>query len=95
MTHSLPPHAIPCWCDDTHIFVALPTKDAANPHYVMSFSLTEGGLSKALGLLRQHTKAPLPSFGKAKAPTVVRSTVVATVGQRTDARAALRKVGLI
>lgn len=46
-----PPYALRVWCDNTAVYTEIPGKPGGMPH-VMSFSLSEGGLSKCLNLLR-------------------------------------------
>lgn len=65
-----PAWAVTCWVDDNHVYVELPVKDSAP--YITKHSLTEAGLSKALGQLRDihrerrgsanYTIAPHPKF---------------------------------
>lgn len=50
----IPPYAITMWTNDIEIFVAIPCK--GNIPYITSFPLNEGGLTKALNLLRDRPK---------------------------------------
>jgi len=43
--------AITVWCDNTHIFTELPSVNGGAP-YIQKYALTEGGLSKAISLMR-------------------------------------------
>lgn len=45
----VPPHVAMCWVDDRYIYVATPM---GYEQYIQNFPLTEGGLSKALNLLK-------------------------------------------
>jgi hypothetical protein len=49
----IPPHAITMWLSDHDIIVALPMR-AGGPPYLMKLPLNEGGLLKALNLLRER-----------------------------------------
>lgn len=59
MDANTPSHAVIMWSDDNWIYVALPVKD--NVPYICKFAFTEGGLSKALYVLRNARKKVLPS----------------------------------
>lgn len=50
----IPPYAITMWTNDVEIFVAIPCKGSIP--YITSFPLNEGGLTKALNLLRDRPK---------------------------------------
>lgn len=50
----IPLYAITMWTNDVEIFVAIPCK--GNIPYITSFPLNEGGLTKALNLLRDRPK---------------------------------------
>lgn len=52
----IPPEAVLCWCNDTHIYIAIPATDPAKPPYVTSYAKTEGGLSKALSILHRDAR---------------------------------------
>jgi len=55
MDHSppIPPHAITMWLIDNAIIAALPMSKGGPP-YLMKLPLSEGGLAKALNLLRER-----------------------------------------
>lgn len=104
MTAKLAPTAAPAyaqrtWCDDNHIYVEIPSVNKELPPYVMKFSNTEGGLTKALGLLRDaHRKqAPRAAYYRpTKLPIVCKlEKDLYTGDQRESARNILKKMGLI
>ncbi len=49
----IPPHAITMWLSDRDIIAALPMTAGGAP-YLMRLPLSEGGLAKALNLLRER-----------------------------------------
>lgn len=49
-TFPIPAYAITCWADPRDIIVVTPTSDGGQ--YFQRFPLTEGGLSKALAVMR-------------------------------------------
>lgn len=49
----IPPHAITLWLSDHDIIAMLPMR-AGGPCYLMKLPLSEGGLTKALNLLRER-----------------------------------------
>lgn len=53
MPSSAPPHALLMWSDGKYIHVELPGKEVST---IITFSLTEQGLSRALALLRKEEK---------------------------------------
>lgn len=93
-----PPHAVIMWTDDINIYVELPTT-MGNP-YITKYPVNEGGLSKALNILRTRYEE-LPSAQKNyTAPAVVPSLKngkppVQTEVQRAQALNVLRKLGLV
>lgn len=94
-----PAYAQYTWCDDNYIYVELPSSNKELPSYVMKFSNTEGGLSKALGLLRDaHRKqAPKGGYYRPSRQPVIRvlERDAFTQEQRTTAREILKKMGMI
>lgn len=46
-----PAYAVVVWCDHSHIFTEIPASNGGQP-YVQKWSLTEGGLSKALAQMK-------------------------------------------
>ncbi len=51
----IPAYAVTMWTNDIEIFVAMPVASGGQP-YIVSFSLNEGGLTKALEILRKRPK---------------------------------------
>ncbi len=51
-----PPHAILLWSDENRIYAELPC--ATGGFYRMEFNLSQGGLSRALDLLKDHRPTP-------------------------------------
>lgn len=102
----VPPHAITMWLTDHDIIALLPMKAGGQP-YMMKFPLNEGGLMRALELLRQHkhevlspTEAKVfdvprvqPQVRLSKAQERLHSET--TQEQRDNAQALLRKLGLV
>ena len=91
-----PAYAVSMWADFRNIYLELPC--ISGPPYIQSFPLNEGGLSKALGLMRNARD----KSGEAYSPQVRHPLVNAkrtkgsfSEGQREAARAALRKLNLI
>lgn len=52
-TSPTPPHAVTMWTDDHDIYVLLPMTTGGTP-YIMRFALNEGGLMKALEVLKKR-----------------------------------------
>lgn len=103
----VPPHAITMWLTDTDIIAQLPMKAGGTP-YLMRFPLNEGGLMKALELLRQRKHDVLspteaqalyspprvqPQVRMSKAQERLHAET--TQEQRDAAQALLRKLGLV
>ncbi len=104
----IPPYAITCWCNDHEIFVAMPMSKGGQP-FIISFPLNEGGLTKALDILRKrprevllptpaqpanYTKPPVqPQVRLSKAQERLHAET--TPEQRTAAQDLLRKLGLV
>lgn len=108
-TNPIPPYAITMWTNDIEIFVALPMRDGGTP-YIMSFALNEGGLTKALELLRQrpkevikptldqpanYTKPPMQPQVRPMGKVREKLHSETTPEQRDAAQALLRKLGLV
>lgn len=107
-TNPIPPYAIHCWTNDREIFVAMPMAKGGIP-FIVSFPLNEGGLSRALEILRKrpkesilpthaqpanYTKPPVqPQVKLTKAQERLHSET--TPEQRDAAQALLRKLGLV
>ena len=93
-----PAWAVAAWVDEAWVYIELPCADA--PPYIVKFNLSEGGLSKALTLMRDARKkaepAPIAS-STWKHPKL--STLPAkdkfTDEQRNAARVVLRKMGIL
>lgn len=51
----IPPYAVTMWTNDREIFVAMPMTAGGTP-FIISFPLNEGGLTKALEVLRKRPK---------------------------------------
>lgn len=92
-----PPWAHEMWCDDTHIYVELPSTNGAP--FIMKFSLTEGGLSKALNFMRTEHHKHQPQGGYYVVPdfpiTRKGPEVKATERTRESTRAILKRLNLI
>lgn len=102
----VPPHAITMWLTDHDIVALLPMRNGSTP-YMMKFPLNEGGLMRALELLRQRkhevlspTEAKVfdvprvqPQVRLSKAQERLHSET--TQEQRDNAQALLRKLGLV
>lgn len=94
----IPPHAITCWVDDTHVYTAIPA--LVGPPLIQRYALTEGGLSKALSILRVQRKEALRRGGiepaRKGAPAVRKADPVkGTPEQREAALAILKKMGIL
>lgn len=90
-----PAYAVIMWADDTRIFIELPCKDA--PPYITAYAKTEGGLSKALGIMQaayEKLKPPSAPTHSLDHPKIRRfkSNVEATDSQRELARNILRRL---
>ena len=93
-TPAAPPWALTCWVDNRHIFVELPTK--GSQPYVMKFPLSEGGLTKALNILRDRgTEAKAPVYVEPSFRASNKQGTVGSASQREAARNVLRKLGLV
>ncbi len=87
-----PVYAHYMWCDENSIYIEL---DGQHGPYVIAFPLNEGGLSKALSLMRDARK-------KAASPIYQRPGVVESYkpkgdfneAQRERARTILKKMGI-
>lgn len=86
-----PVNALLMWTDGRSIFVELPTaKDC--PPCILTFRLSEQGLSKALDILRAHADYSGPPMLTTPAP---RKDFVGTPTQHGLAESILRKLGAI
>ena len=96
-----PPWAVTMWVDDHAVYMELPVKNG--PPYITKHEFCEGGLSKALGMMRDIYRAQAPSGGsynltkhpliEANAKAKSRSPQ-ATDAQREAARATLKRLGI-
>ena len=89
----IPPNALRMWTDGRWIYVALPTKPNQAP-LIMSFKVTDGGLSKALHLLNQHADYS----GLPQSPHPVDWRPIArggTITQHAAAARILRQKGMV
>lgn len=99
-----PPNALRMWVDDRAVYTEIPGKPPNGLPHVMSFALSEGGLSKALNILRvQHRQAfgfndysgtPVDRFGPCVQPSN-RQPSVGTAIQRAHAQAVLKRLGIL
>ncbi len=92
-----PPWAVTAWCDDNYIYVELPCTDG--PPYIFKESLTEGGLSRCLHLMRDARRKQAPritgNFDVARHPKIQRNAITQyTEEQRNAAKEVLRKMGI-
>lgn len=86
-----PANALLIWTDGRSIYVELPTSKSLPP-CVLSFRLTESGLTKALDILRAHADTSGQPLVSVPAP---RKDLVGTAGQHDLAESILRKAGVI
>lgn len=105
MTEDVPHHAVIMWSDDNWIYVALPVKD--DIPYITKFAFTEGGLSKALYVLRNARKKELPSkvslkdnvapghIARITHPKLKKPAPKTTQEQRASAKEVLKKLGML
>ena len=87
-----PANALLIWTDGRSIYVELPSK-ANVPPCIITYRLSEGGLSKALSLLKQHADTagtPQISVSARRAKDYVGS-----IAQHALAESILRKRGVI
>lgn len=96
LTTYRPPHAVTMWADDTRIFVELPA--TSGPAFITTFELTEGGLEKALYILKQRHRETGAKPTKLRQDPRVKTKTSASPGtdeQRAAARAVLKKMGIV
>lgn len=92
-----PPHAVTMWCDNTHIYTELAATSGGQP-YIQKHALTEGGLSKALAMMKDLYAKHQPLGGDYRIPfnpLIKPDPNTFTTDQRGAALTALRKLGLI
>lgn len=105
----VPPYAVTMWTNEREIFVAMPMTTGGQP-FIISFPLNEGGLSRALDILRHrpkevilptidqpanYTKPPAQPMVKPMGKVRERVHSETTPEQREAAQALLRKLGLV
>lgn len=90
-----PPWAVTCWCDDTFVYCMIPALNG--PPLIQKFALNEGGLSKAINILKvQRRTISKGRVHKESAPVIkhIRPRTL-SAKQEDKAKAILRKMGLI
>jgi len=104
----IPAYAVTMWTNDREIFVAMPMTSGGTP-FIISFPLNEGGLTKALEVLRKRPKevivptaAQPANYTKPVAQPQVRRSAFqeklyneTTPEQRTAAMDLLKKLGMV
>jgi hypothetical protein len=96
----IPAHAVTCWSDDRHIYVAMPTLSGGQP-YITKYPLNEGGLSKTLSVLKtRYDELPTASKNYTITPNPIVKTVKgyafkSNEADRTSALAILRKMRIV
>lgn len=100
-----PPYAVTMWSDDNWIYVELPVKGMVP--YITKFAFTEGGLGKALYVLRNARKnAPRPTgepkegaepghVARIAHPKIRKPVPKTTDEQRKQALGVLRKLKML
>lgn len=97
LTTARPPHAVVMWCDRGFIYTELPATNGGLP-YIQKHSLTEGGLSKALAMMRDLYAKHQPLGGDYNIPLNPLIRVAPnsfSSDQRSAALDALRKLKVI
>ena len=87
-----PANALLIWTDGRSIFVELPTRKNLPP-CIITYRLSEAGLSKALALLGKH--ADVAGTPTLSVPARRQKDYVGTVAQHALAESILRKKGVI
>ena len=87
-----PANALLIWTDGRSIYVELPSKPNVPP-CIITYRLSEGGLSKALALLGKH--ADIAGSPQVSVPVRRAKDYVGAVGQHALAESILRKRGII
>jgi len=87
-----PANALLIWTDGRSIYVELPSK-ANVPPCIITYRLSEGGLSKALSLLGKH--ADIAGTPQVSVPLRQAKGYVGSVAQHALAESILRKKGVI
>lgn len=86
-----PANALLMWTDGRSIYIELPTREGLPP-CVLSFRLSEQGLSKALAILCKHADVAGEPVLAAPMP---RKDYVGTVSQHALAESILRKMRIV
>lgn len=95
-----PPDAVMMWSDHNHVYVGVPST-SGGPMWVTKYPLTEGGLSKALAVLRKPeahicgTRAPEMKASPLREPKLSKDAVKFNEAQRSATRELLRKRGIL
>ena len=94
-----PPYAVVMWCDHTNIYTEIPASNGGLP-YIQSWSLTEGGLTKALAQMKDLFVKDQPVGGNYQIPMnplVKQATGINnfSADQRSAVRDILRKMKVI
>lgn len=87
-----PANALLMWTDGRSIYVELPTRENVPP-CIITYRLSEGGLSKALALLGKH--ADIAGTPQVSVPARCQKDYVGSVAQHALAEYILRKKGVI
>lgn len=91
-----PPYAVTMWMDRTHLYMEIPATNG--PPYIATYALNEGGLSKALSMMRDVWVANLPIEGDYTIPfnPMIKKVEINDFSQdqRAAAREVLRKMGI-
>ena len=87
-----PANALLIWTDGRSIYVVLPTRNGVPP-CIITYRLSEGGLSKALALLGKH--ADVAGSPQVSVPVRRAKDYVGSVAQHALAESILRKKGII
>lgn len=91
-----PSWAVTCWCDDAHVYVMIPATNA--PPLIQKYPLTEGGLSKAINILRVQRQAlGHGRVHKPSSPPVKRDSDLKPLTDRDRGKvlAAMKKAGIV
>ena len=87
-----PPNALLIWTDGRSIYGELPTRNGVPP-CIITYRLSEGGLSKALALLGKH--ADVAGSPQVSVPVRRAKDYVGSIAQHALAESILRKKGII
>lgn len=91
-----PPHAITIWRDDRNIYTEIPNKSPNGAPFIAVYSLTEGGLSKALDQLRtRYNSSAVPVYRPESLRASNLKPLVGTTSQQATAASVLRKMGIL